>query len=133
MNTIFRIAAATATTLALMGTAHAQTPARVPGQDGAPETMSTHRPGAGQPMDTVEEVTSSTKRATPTNASGTSGYVDTADGPMERTGASSAYIPTRTEVAQEAAAMNRADTITRGELSVPARAGAPEGGFQRRF
>jgi hypothetical protein len=130
MHTITRIAAAAASSLALLGIAQAQTPAQVPGNDSSPQTMSTHRPGETKPQDTVQEVTSPSNATT--NATDPSAAAS-ADGPTLRRATPENTPATRSEVAGEAAAMNREDALARGELSLPSRAEAPEGSFQRKF
>jgi len=52
-------------------------------------------------------------------------------GPMRL--ASDVHIPMRSEVVGETAALNRADVLPRGELSLAPHAGAAEGGFLRPF
>lgn len=120
MHTIHRIAAAAAV-VTLMGAAQAQTPAQQPGNDSSPPTMSTHRPGETRPQDTVQEVTS------PSNAATTSTEPTLQRATPENT------PHTRSEVRDEAAAMNREDALPRGELSLPARSEASDGSFQRKF
>lgn len=134
MHTITRIAAAAASSLALLGITQAQTPAQVPGNDSSPQTMSTHRPGETKPQDTVQEVTSPSNATTnaTTNATDPSAAAP-ADGPTLRRATPENTPASRSEVAGEAAAMNREDALPRGELSLPSRAEAPDGSFQRKF
>ena len=133
MHPLFRLAAAGAFTLAALSPALAQTPPQVPGNDGSPPQLSTHRDGTVptvRPTDTVQEVTQGVptgdppQTAHPAEPSGT--------GVLRRVTAEN-HAPTREEVMHESAAMNHADAIPRGELSVAPRAGAPEGGFLRKF
>jgi hypothetical protein len=116
MHTITRIAAAAASTLALLGIAQAQTTAPVPGNDSSPQS--------------AQEMTS------PSNATATA---------TDPSAAAPADSPTLTRVTPEntpasrgavrdaAAAMNRQDALPHGELSLPQHAEAPDGSFQRKF
>jgi hypothetical protein len=131
MHPITRLTAAAAAALALVGIAQAQTPAQVPGNDSSPQTLSTHRPGETRPQDTVQEVTSPSNATTNATAPDPAATVDS--GPTLRRVTPENTPATRADVAHDAAAMNREDALPHGELSLPARAAAPDGSFQRKF
>ena len=128
---------AVATCSAVIPAVHAQTPlpsphaAALPGSGGAPQggTVS-----AGRAVPAPEAGAEGATSDGTVGASGTSmAPASGGGGVVWRRVTADNDIPTREEVMHESAAMNHAQAIPRGELSLAPRTGAPEGGFLRKF